>query len=85
MRRGEGTSRSWQRRMLDSEMYADVIRHLKGVKAGKAKAASLKRVIRSAANRKLERNIKNLQGTRGNGDFERMRRMLLDRPTVLLN
>lgn len=65
MRGEEGTSKSWQRRMLDSEMYADVMRNLRGVEVGKAKVASLKRLIKSAANRKLERNIKKLDGTRG--------------------
>ena len=83
--KADGTSGSWQRRMLDSDIYAEVKRDLKGEGIGKAKPATLKRLIRIAANRKQARDIEGLKTKRGRGDYARMREMLLDRPISLLS
>ena len=83
--KADGTLGSWQRRMLDSDIYAEVKRDLKGEGIGKAKPATLKRLIRIAANRKQARDIEGLKTKRGRGDYARMREILLDRPISLLS
>ena len=85
MENAEGTSGAWQQIMLNSDMYAEVEENLKGLRIEKAKPATLKRLIRTAANRKQERIIERLKQTRGKGDYVTMREMLLDRPTSLLS
>ena len=55
------------------------------MKVEKAKPATLKRLIRTAANGKQVRSIERLKKKRGRGDYARMGEMLLDRPASLLS
>ena len=57
MENAEGMLGAWQKIMLNSDMYAEVRKDLKGLSIEKEKPATLKMLIRSAANRKQERII----------------------------